>query len=270
MRATPAAGARALARRLPAGACAAFLLACAPADRAEPDVAGDGLETPAPGPGEGVAPPGTPDGDTTPAAPADSAPSLVVPGGRFGPIEADASARDLIAAAGGAYAEDVAHIGEGFCAAGAVLYGGTADEIQVAFVDGARGLVASAVAEGEGARWRTAEGVGVGTALEELTELNGAPITFTGFGWDRGGTVIGYGDGALSSYRDGTGFFLLLDASPRVTDRALIGDRDVSSDHPALVAYDVRVRALEAQWRTPTSRECELEPDGAARGGSGG
>lgn len=230
--------AHALARRLVTGACAALLLACAPADRAEPDAtAGVDAEPNATG---GV----------------DATPDLVVPGGRFGPIEPDASARDLIGAVGGAYAEDVVHLGEGFCAAGAVLYGGTADEIRVAFTDDTRELVASAAANGEGARWRTAEGVGVGTPLERLAELNGAPITFTGFGWDRGGTVVGYGGGALSSYRDATGFFVLLDATPRVADRALVGDHEVSSDHPALAAYDLRVRGLEAQWRTPRSRDC--------------
>ncbi len=230
--------ARALARRLVTGACAGLLLSCAPADRAEPDATG------------GV--------DTGPNATAgvDAAQNLVVPGGRFGPIEPDASTGDLVAAVGAAYAEDVVHLGEGLCAPGAVLYGGTSDEIRVAFTDDARELIASAVANREGARWRSAEGVGVGTALERLAELNGAPITFTGFGWDRGGTVIGYGGGALSSYRDGTGFFLLLDASPRVTDDALIGDHDVSSDDPALAGYDVRVRGLEAQWRTPRSRDC--------------
>lgn len=240
--------AHALARRLVTGACAALLLACAPADRAEPDASG-GVDS------ERYATTGV-DAEPNATTGVDAARNLVVPGGRFGPIEPDASAGDLVAAVGDAYAEDVVHLGEGFCAPGAVLYGGTSDEIQVAFTDDTRELVASAVADGEGARWRTAEGVGVGTPLERLAELNGAPITFTGFGWDRGGTVIGYGDGALAHYRDGSGFFLLLDASPRVTDGALVGDRDVSSDHPALAAYDVRVRGLEAQWRTPRSRDC--------------
>jgi hypothetical protein len=185
---------------------------------------------------------------------------LVIPGGRFGPVEPDASGADLAAALGDAYAEDVAYLGEGFCGAGALLYGGTPDAIRVAFVDDTRALVASAVADTEGARWRTTEGVGVGTSLEELARLNGAPITFTGFGWDRGGTVIGYGGGALASYRDDAGFFVLLDASPRPTARALVGDHDVSSDDPALADYDVRVRGLEAQWRNPQSQDCEPAP----------
>jgi hypothetical protein len=240
--------------------------ACAP---------GDSPDAPAQDVDDGVAAVGTTHADTlagadtSPTGP-DSAPSLVVPGGRFGPIGPDASARDLAAAVGGAYADTVAYLGEGFCGAGAVLYAGTPDEIRVAFVDDSRELVASAVAEGEGARWRTAEGIGVGTPLERVAELNGAPITFTGFGWDRGGTVIGYGGGALARYRDGTGFFVLLDATPRVTERALVGDHDVSSDHPALAAYDVRVRGLEAQWRTPQAQDCAPRTDDAAPGGSRG
>lgn len=217
----------------------------------------------APAPGDTTATDHGPASSPSTNAPRPDAGDLVVPGGRFGPVEPDASGADLAAALGDAYQEDVAYLGEGFCGAGARLYGGSADEIRVAFVDDTRALVASATADAAGARWRTAEGVGVGTSLDELAGLNGAPITFTGFGWDRGGTVIGYGGGALSSYRDGTGFFVLLDASPGPTDRALVGDHAVSSDDPALADYDVRVRGLEAQWRDAQSRDCELPPGSA-------
>jgi hypothetical protein len=46
--------------------------------------------------------------------------------------------------------------------------------------------------------WKTAEGIGIGTTLEELVKINGAEITMYGFGWDYSGMIIGYGNGRLA------------------------------------------------------------------------
>ncbi|MEN8374582.1 MAG: hypothetical protein ABFS34_03970 [Gemmatimonadota bacterium] len=239
----------------------AGVLSCAPAP-ADEVVTGDEASAASPPAEAGAAP--TPAEAEVASTAARADPDIVVPGGAFGPVSPHASEADILAAVGtGQYEPRLAELGEGMCAPGGVLFPDSPDEISVAFVDSTRALVAEAVARREG-RWRTAEGVRVGTTLAELRALNGAPLTLTGFNWDRGGVVLDYHGGALAHYRDGTGFFVVLHARPHVQERELVGDRDVSSDEPALGRYDVRVSVLESFWRVSRdSFDCELTEDGS-------
>ena len=45
--------------------------------------------------------------------------------------------------------------------------------------------------------WTIGDGLRMGTTLAELVAKNGAPIEFSGFGWDYGGAVASYRGGAL-------------------------------------------------------------------------
>ncbi len=97
---------------------------------------------------------------------------------------------------------------------------------------------------GEGSPWREATtGIGVGTSLGELVRLNGAPITFYGFGWDYGGLVSDYNGGKLSDT-----YVLALDLNYDSVGEAaslgLSGDRELRSDDPLLEGAEVRVRML--------------------------
>ncbi len=51
--------------------------------------------------------------------------------------------------------------------------------------------------------WRLDNGVAIGMTLAELVERNGKPITYTGLGWDYGGTVEDLGGGTLTLPREG-------------------------------------------------------------------
>lgn len=50
---------------------------------------------------------------------------------------------------------------------------------------------------GETSAWRTPEGVGLGTTLAELDEMNDAGIDISGFGGEDGGTITGWRGGDL-------------------------------------------------------------------------
>jgi hypothetical protein len=64
-----------------------------------------------------------------------------------------------------------------------------------------RGLSMVSVDE-PGSRWKLASGVGIGTPLAELRELNGKPFTFSGFDWDYGGTITDWQGGKLQPSAD--------------------------------------------------------------------
>jgi hypothetical protein len=111
--------------------------------------------------------------------------------------------------------------------------------------------------EGEGCRWRTREGIGIGTRLSSLEVLNEGPFVLTGFEWDYSGTVISWEGGALEGVLNAGGWRSWIRLSPR-TDAAgnwipavayeemdpLLGERDVSSAHPLMQRLDPGIYSI--------------------------
>jgi hypothetical protein len=106
--------------------------------------------------------------------------------------------------------------------------------------------------------WSLGEGLRMGTTLAELVARNGAPIEFSGFGWDYGGAIAGFRGGALeprSAQGAQTGFRL----SPRpgldpALENALPnGDTTFSSDDPqfADIGTSVVIGELTLAWPRP-------------------
>jgi hypothetical protein len=80
--------------------------------------------------------------------------------------------------------------------------------------------------------------------LAQLEKLNGKPFTFSGFGWDYGGGVAGWGGGKLEN----SGISVQLRESPLIyeymeqTELArVLGDQQVSSSEPVLEKMQVQV-----------------------------
>jgi hypothetical protein len=74
------------------------------------------------------------------------------------------------------------------------------DPARTAFVylDDAGRPASVRVIDDEGrSRWRRADGIHIGTTLDELVALNGKPVKFMGFDWDYGGGITGWNGGAL-------------------------------------------------------------------------
>jgi hypothetical protein len=100
-----------------------------------------------------------------------------------------------------------------------------------------------------GSTWRVVPGVGIGTSLEELEELNDGTFETTGFGWDYGGTVIGWSGGRLDSLWSDRVIVRLApaDDAPAELEAQVLGDRNYPSEHPAMQAlnptvYEILIR----------------------------
>ena len=175
--------------------------------------------------------------------------SLIVPAMRIGPVERTTSELALVDLLG---TERVvrreAHIGEGFCVPGSVVYPGTPGEIEVLWSDSTYQTPAAARVAGPDSRWRTSRGVRVGTPLAELEVLTGGPVEFSGFGWDYGGRA------SWSELTPRGREEIVLDLAPHPDSVALVtsdprypeilGERRVRSDHPLMRRLDVRVERI--------------------------
>ena len=92
---------------------------------------------------------------------------------------------------------------------------------------------------GEKTLWKTVHGISLGSSLKRLEQLNRKPFFLAGFGWDYSGTVLSWDQGALEQELDHVGRVILRlqpanDQSLRQDDRAVLGDRQFSSGHPAM------------------------------------
>ncbi|MGH7500545.1 MAG: hypothetical protein ACREL7_02195 [Longimicrobiales bacterium] len=198
----------------------------------------------------------------------------IVPGERIGPVSAQSSEAALVAELGAsAVVSREIQIGEGFCTAGTVVFPETPDAIEVTWTDRSHVRPASASIQEPRSRFATESGVRIGTTLEQLAGLNGGPISFTGFGWDYGGTAHweepGSRDpvtpgstavtapGSTESPRPGLDLRLAPDSvadarvrdDPRYTE--ILGEQPISSDHPLLREMGIRVEAITIRWADP-------------------
>jgi hypothetical protein len=182
------------------------------------------------------------------AAARQSVASLIIPGQAFGPIRETTTRADLERVFPGRVRDALVEIGEGICTPGAVVLGDTADRLDIAWQDNARGRVAFVRTTSAGGRWRTRGGVGVGTTLADLERLAGAPITFNGFGWDYGGGTSWAEDGGR------LGLALTLPRAEQATaaqdprEREIYGDQDVRSDHPLVRRLRIVVGQMTLSW----------------------
>ena len=187
---------------------------------------------------------------------------LVIPDTRIGPVTGTSSESDLIALLGNARViRREAHIGEGFCATGSALYPGTPDEVEVLWSDSTYTRPAIARVSGAEGRWRSMRGVRVGSSLAELEQIAAEPVRFSGFGWDYGG-----GSSWSEETPEGSALILLRlapnpDSVARVANDPrypeILGDRQVSSDHPLLRRLDVRVERMSVSFSGITDEhEC--------------
>ncbi len=76
--------------------------------------------------------------------------------------------------------------------------------------------------------YRTASDIGIGTSLQYLQELNGKKITFYGFGWDYGGSIVSFNGGKL----DKSNLHYTLDMTYDTTINSIMGDAEFNTDIP--------------------------------------
>jgi len=122
---------------------------------------------------------------------------LIQPGQGAGRVRIGDDYDDLVIAFGKENVEkSEIYFAEGNSADGFIVYRDTPDEIQCTYSPAIAGIDMIFIRR-PGGKWKTQEGIGVGTPLDSLVKMNGKPITFFGFGWDYGGQVTGYNGGRL-------------------------------------------------------------------------
>jgi hypothetical protein len=167
-------------------------------------------------------------------------------GKEFGPIRETTTSRELQALFRGAITDAEVSIGEGLCTTGAVVLPGTPDAIAVAWQDQDRTRVAFVRTVTAGGRWRTARGVRIGTTLPDLVRIAGTPLTFSGFGWDYGGSLDWSEANASINVRLSLMHDEALAKLPRADE--IYGDREVRSDHPVISRARITVSEITLSW----------------------
>lgn len=118
--------------------------------------------------------------------------------------------------------------------------------LEIIWADPKARQVAEVRIRSRGSRCKTAEGIGIGTSFVDLEKLNGKPFTLAGFNWDYAGTVYGWNDGDLRMFDREPRTYIRLSPKTDPHDESLAGDREFSSDDPAMkkanpVIYEIIV-----------------------------
>jgi hypothetical protein len=129
----------------------------------------------------------------------------------------------------------------------ATLYFADADKLE--------GLALVRITDPESS-WSIEHDIRIGTTLAELVARNGGPIEFSGFGWDYGGAVAGYGGGQLeprNAMAPQGGFRLA--PRPGLPENVDVpqGDRTFSSDDYPGLATDIVVDELTLSFPRQSS-----------------
>ena len=112
------------------------------------------------------------------------------------------------------------------------IYPGQKNEITIQWKDTAyHGGIAMIQSFNEQPDWHSAEGIKMGSGLKELVKVNGAKISFYGFGWDYSGSVTGYNGGKLDKSNIDYRFNL---NEQFYGDTALMGEIGLDTDMPAV------------------------------------
>jgi hypothetical protein len=202
----------------------------------------------------------TPRGADTSAVAADTARLSVAPTGidmvlnLTDEIGVGTSRTDLITKFGASNVTDTIIYGtEGERRPGSILFPRDSSRmVEITWIDTvARARPATARLRGNASAWTIPHGVTLGLALSELERLNGRPFSLTGFGWDYGGTVTDWKSGSLASLRTGTPRIFVRLSPEREAPAELSGDRELSSDLPAMKRLDPVVDEIVLSYETP-------------------
>ncbi|MGE5474594.1 MAG: hypothetical protein ACM3UU_10275 [Ignavibacteriales bacterium] len=184
-------------------------------------------------------------GKTPEAKPEEKNDWLCIPDQSVGPITAETSEEDLKAVFGSKNvlteskfdSEGIDKITVSY------IFKGTKNEVQIEWKDqkslkGPKRIVIS----GQGGKWKTPEGVAVGTSLEELNKINNSTFIFSGFCWDGAGIVTDWEDGTLSKYK---AFYPVLapENISNIPDK-YSGDKRILSDDKELEKLKLRVATM--------------------------
>lgn len=82
----------------------------------------------------------------------------------------------------------------------------------------------------DSAQFHTDKGLKLKSSLSELLRLNGQKISFSGFGWDYGGTITSFNNGRLE--KSALHYELDLSKTPAEDEMGVFGDTSLDTDMP--------------------------------------
>jgi len=163
---------------------------------------------------------------------------ICIPGKNVGPITAITTEKQLIDLFGSKnVVKKEFHVDEGYFEVGTVVFEGTPNEILILWKDKAQNILKKprrVIIEAKGARWKTNNGITIGTTLNELVKINGAPITLAGFDWDYEGVILDWHKGNLAGQP----------ISVRLQRAIVIDIPGISGDGVRLTSNDERLKGL--------------------------
>lgn len=132
--------------------------------------------------------------------------------------------------------------GEGTTVPGYAIFPGTRDELLVT-LDEDNTAATVRIHHPQTTWYHASAKLTVGTPLHELTQMNGTPFEFRGWGWDYGGTVTNWKSGKLYGIRVRLDYDPARVAQDVVLDE-IMGDVPIMSDDEAVEGMGVRVSEL--------------------------
>ncbi len=171
---------------------------------------------------------------------------IITPRTNVGPILRTSSEVQLVTIFG---KESVKHIdvsvGEGETVPGTVIFQGTSNEVTIEWKNDRKNPARITISQ-KGTDWRTEEGITVGTSIEEVERINGAPFSITGFEWDYPGRSVAWRGGKLPQQ-------LQIDFGPTNTVPQedylkVIGNADFSSSNEVFSRMKLVVDAIYIRW----------------------
>ncbi|HQX95991.1 MAG: hypothetical protein IPN82_06180 [Chitinophagaceae bacterium] len=129
-----------------------------------------------------------------------------------------------------------------------IINKGKIDEMVIQWTDNFfHKKISSIEASKENHPYKTADGIHYGTTLSELVKINGAKISFTGFGWGFGGMLNDFHGGKLT-YKDDEPQ-LIFDLGLNITQNydEIMGDQIIDTDMPKAKKFleNIIVRAIK-------------------------
>jgi hypothetical protein len=201
-----------------------------------------------------VAPTPEPKPDPAPVAAVEPEPEeprfLIVPGVRVGDIVPSMTERQLQDRYGARNVTPIeVSLGEGFTEPGTALFASDPQRSLEILWTSQQPNRRPRLVRVKGRAWKTAEGIGLGTTLRQLEELNDGPFTLSGFGWTYSGAVVSWGNGKLGPLLQSRGRVQLwLEPPKNAKPGKLVGDKDFKSSNPAMRSLDPRVYALTVEF----------------------
>lgn len=163
---------------------------------------------------------------------------ICIPGKRVGPITAATTEKQLLSLFGSKNViTQEFHVDEGYFEVSTVVFKGTPNQIQILWKDKQQNIFKKperVIIETKGTKWKTQNGITIGTTLKELVKINRAPITFAGLDWDYGGVILDWHKGKLSGQP----------ISIRLAPANLIEIPGTSGDGARLTSTDKRLKKL--------------------------